>query len=867
MARRPVTATYRLQLRPSFTFDDAAAVAPYLADLGISHVYTSPFLAAAAGSEHGYDVVDPTRVRDDLGGAPGFDRFVEALKANDLGLIVDVVPHHMSIQGPENQWWWEVLTFGRQAATAPWFDIDWYSDDERSKARVVLPVLGDHYGRSLEDGIIRLARRDDGTFVVCAHDLELPVAPGSIGPFLHEVARALGHSRLAFLAEVLGTTDPAGSREALALLAEVEAEDPRVTTEIDHGLARVNADVDALDAIIDAQHYRLARWTVAAYELDYRRFFDVNSLIALRTERGDVFAATHALIVGWARDGIVDGLRVDHVDGLRDPAEYLARLREAVGADVILLVEKILTNDEVLPPWPVEGTTGYDALAALSAVLVDPEGAESLRAGYVELAGRPEHYAEVSEEKRRLVLRSVLASDLERLTSLLVQTCARRRRYRDFTRVELREALSEVLVHVPAYRSYVAASEDGVERTLADLNFVDLAIARARHSRGDLDTELFDLLRAILLGDLALPEALELALRVQQLSGPVVAKGDEDSAHYSWGPLLCANEVGSDPDRPALAPGDFHSAMQRRADVAPVGMITTATHDTKRSEDVRARLAALSEVPNHWVQLVRRWWDETAGWRDDAVDPAIAWFIFETLVGAHPLPLDRAREYIRKAMREAKDHTSWTAPDDGYESAVEAFLSMLSKDPELAEAIDDLVADIDPAGRMNSLAQLALRMTVPGFPDTYQGTELWDDSLVDPDNRRPVDFAVRRQLLDRARQMTAAEVWRSERDSGLPKMFLLDRLLHLRRRRPQLFGPGGSYEPIDVTDAHGLAFLRGGAVAVVVPRLTMTLERTAQVALPAGEWQDLIRDHSVMSNGSVSFATLLEDFPVAVLER
>ena len=699
MARRPVTASYRLQLRPSFTFDDAAEVAPYLADLGVSHVYTSPFLAAAAGSEHGYDVVDPTRVREDLGGAAGFDRFVTALQANGLGLIVDVVPHHMSIQGSENRWWWEVLTFGQRAPTAAWFDIDWHSDDERSWSRIVLPVLGDHYGRSLEDGTIRLARRDDGAFLVCAHDLELPVAPSSIARFLHDVAGALAHTRLAFLADVLRTADVAASREALALLSEVERDDPRVTAEIDKAMARVNGDADALDAIVDAQHYRLARWTIAAYELDYRRFFDVNSLIALRSEREDVFAATHALVVGWARDGIVDGLRIDHIDGLRDPAAYLSRLRDAVGPDVLLLVEKILTGQEALPDWPVQGTTGYEALATIGRVLVEADGAESLRSAYVEFAERPDRYAAVAEEKRRLVLRSVLASDVERLTSLLVQICAHRRQSRDFTRVELREALREVLTHAPAYRSYVAVGEDGVERTLNDLNYVDLAIARAREARADLDGDLFDLLRAILLGELGLPEAVELAVRAQQLSGSVVAKGDEDAAHYSWGPLLSANEVGSDPDRPAISPADFHAAMRRRVEHSPGGMVTTATHDTKRSEDVRARLAVLSEMPDRWIQSVQQWWAASAPWRDEEVDAAMAWFVFETLAGAFPLPLERASEYIRKAMREAKDHTSWVAPDDAYESAVEGFIALLTKDPELTAAMGELVADIDGAGR------------------------------------------------------------------------------------------------------------------------------------------------------------------------
>jgi (1->4)-alpha-D-glucan 1-alpha-D-glucosylmutase len=779
-----------------------------------------------------------------------FDRFVATLAEHDLGLIVDVVPHHMSIVGPGNRWWWEVLTFGSQASTADWFDVDWHSDDERSRARVVLPILGDHYGRSLEDGTIRLARRDDGAFVVCAHDQELPVAPFSLTPLLREVGDLLGHGRLVFLADALAIADPAGSFEALRLLGEVEAADADVPAEIEKALVRTNGDADALDAIVDAQHYRLAKWTVAASELDYRRFFDINSLIALRSERDDVFAATHALVIGWARDGIVDGLRIDHVDGLRDPTAYLDRLRAAVGPDVLIFVEKILSRDESLPAWPVEGTTGYDAAAAIGAVLVDGDGAERLRESYVAFTGLPQRYREVSEVKRRLALRSSLASDLERLTSLLVQVCTRRRRARDFTRVELREALRETIVHAPAYRSYVTVRGDEVEWTLADMNYIDLAIARAREARQDLDGELFDLLRSVLLAELDLPEALDLALRAQQLTGSAVAKGDEDAAHYTWGPLLSANEVGSDPDQPSMSVADFHTWVEARAASWPEAMTSTATHDSKRSEDVRVRLAVLSETPEEWTASIERWWQHTAAWRGPLVDPAIGSIILQTLVGAHPLPLDRASEYVRKAMREAKEHTSWTAPDPRYESQVEDFVAGVLADPDLSAELTALSAEIEEAAQVNALTQVTLRLTLPGFPDTYQGTELWDDSLVDPDNRRPVDFDRRRRMLDHAREMDAASAWREERRSGLPKLLLIDKLLHLRAERPRSFGPGGVYEPLEVADDRAIAFVRGGDVAVVVPRLSLRGQSPARVALPRGEWRDL-----------------LSDFPVAVLER
>jgi (1->4)-alpha-D-glucan 1-alpha-D-glucosylmutase len=880
---RPVRATYRLQLRPGFGFDEATAILGYLARLGVSHVYCSPYLASVPGSPHGYDVVDHRRIRDDLGGEPAFDRFVSGLADAGLGQVIDIVPHHMSITGTENRWWWDVLTFGRGSSHADWFDIDWDPPQDKLRSLILLPVLGDHYGRVLESGDLSVDQRTDGSFVVRYYDLAVPLAPHSVAQLLATVAERNDHARLRFLAHALAAADDpdasptwrvADVGEALAAIVELQLADQQVDRAVRIGVALVNADADELDGLLEHQHYRLARWTVGAYELDYRRFFDVDSLIALRTERDDVFEATHGLVLGWVRAGVVDGVRVDHVDGLRDPAGYLDRLRAGIGDTTYLVVEKILSEGEALRAWPVEGTTGYEFADLATGVLVEPEGADGLRAAYAGFTGDARTYREVSFAKRHLVLTSVLASDLERLTNLLTRICEGRRRYRDFTRVELRAALLEVLVHVPAYRSYVRLVDGEPVVSEADLDFVDLAVGRAREHRPDLDPELFDVIRAVLTLEFDGSAERELALRFQQLSGPVVAKGDEDSAHYTWVPLAARNDVGVDPDRLSVGPAELHAANARRQQDWPRSMLTTSTHDTKRSEDVRARLAVLAEVADEWVAAVVGWWDRSAGLRSPAgPDTRTAWLVFETLVGAHPLTAERAVAYVQKALREAKERTSWLQPDAAFEEAVEAYTAGLLADPVLSKELAAFAERITTAGRVNALSQVALRLLSPGVPDTYQGTELWDLSLVDPDNRRPVDYARRVELLDELGALPAARVWRERADDGLPKLLVVQRLLALRAERPIAFGERARYEPLAVGGPgarHAFGFVRAGEVAVVVPRFPLTLVGWADevaVHLPAGRWADWLTAATVESDGSVSLAELTSEFPIAVLVR
>jgi (1->4)-alpha-D-glucan 1-alpha-D-glucosylmutase len=804
--------TYRVQLRPDFGFRDAAGIVPYLRDLGVSHLYLSPCFEATTGSTHGYDVVDPNQLREALGGRPAFDDLVEVAHAAGLGIVLDIVPHHMAATA-ENAWWWSVLELGRESPYAFHFDIDWDPPERRLRGTILLPVLGDHLGRVLEAGELQLARNDQGQLIVRYHEHRAPLSPDT----------------------------------ADALWAEAG----RRGCAIDAVLAEVNGDIDRLDAILERQHHRFARWQ-AAHELDYRRFFDVDSLVALRTERPAVFDDSHRLTTELVNDRQVDGLRIDHIDGLRDPESYLARLR-SIAPHAWIIVEKILRPHETTPEsWAIDGTTGYDFLAMAAGVLVDPEGIERLADGYARITGDDSTYATTRVTARREVLRDGLDADLERVVAMLLRVCERNRRWRDFTRTELRDVVTEVCVHGSAYRSYV---RPGVPPGDADRAFVDRAIAGAVDDRPDLDPDLLDLLRQVLLGELTGEDESEAMARFQQLTGPVAAKGEEDTAFYRWIPLLCLNEVGTEPDEPALTVEQFHERCGELRRRWPLTMLTTATHDTKRGEDVRARLAVLSEVSERWLETVDRWVEANDHYRDvelDAPDRRDEWFIYQTLVGAHPLPLERAWPVIEKSLREAKRRTSWVRVDEAYESATRRFVESILDDDAFVADLDRFVASIDEFGQINALSQVALRMLCPGIPDTYQGTELWDLSLVDPDNRRPVDYG------ERARALAA----------GHPKLGLIRACLHLRRRHPSAFGRDGSYAPLGVTgiDADRLiAFARGDAAVAVVPRLPAGgSPDEAVVALPDGEWTNVLTGDT--HSGAVSFGKLRGGLPLVVLE-
>jgi (1->4)-alpha-D-glucan 1-alpha-D-glucosylmutase len=886
--------TYRVQFRPEFGFSEAAAIAGYLSDLGVSHLYASPYLQAAHGSTHGYDVIDHGRVNEELGGAAGHARLLEALAEHGLGQVLDIVPNHMAIssQGgePRNTWWWDVLENGPSSLWAAYFDVDWDPPQSRLRNTVLLPILGDHYGRILEAGELRLVRCE-GKFEIHYFEHRMPVAPRSLDLLLAEAAERCASPDLAFIADSCGqlplatATGLANSvrrhrdKEVLAgQLARLCAERPEIAAAVDAVVAEVNADPDRLDALLERQNYRPAFWRTAGRELDYRRFFDVNTLIGLRTEDERVFAGIHALVLDWVRQGAVDGLRIDHPDGLRDPKQYFERLRQAA-PEAWIVVEKILEPGEPLPgDWPVDGTTGYDFLNRAGGLFVDPTGEKPLSDLYTELTGQSTDWPALVREQKLYVLRELLASDVNRLAEVFLLVCERHRRYRDFTRFELRQAISEAAACFPVYRTYVqAAAGTASEIAETDARFIEEAVAAARANRPDLPGDLFDFFRDLLL--LRVPRQAggpeeELVMRFQQLTGPVMAKGVEDTAFYNFHRLVSLNEVGGDPGRFGVSLEDFHRENAAARERWPRTMTAVSTHDTKRSDDVRLRIHLLSEIPERWSAAVRRWFEHNRRHRTgDSPDPNTEYLLYQTLVGAWPLDTARAVAYMEKAAREAKAFTAWTRIDAAWEEALRNFVEAVLADSDFTCDLDAFVAPLVGPGRISSLAQTLIRCTATGVPDTYQGSELWDLSLVDPDNRRPVDYELRRRLLADLEAGLASKEVLARMDEGLPKLWVLHRALGLRRRRPEVFAEG-DYLPLAARGeraAHAVAFARGGRAVTVAPRLVIGLGgglkgdwKDTVLDLPPGAWTNELTGETV-DGGEVRLAALLDRFPVALL--
>ena len=883
-------ATYRLQLHAGFTFADAAAAVPYLAELGISHLYLSPILAAAEGSTHGYDVVDPERLSDVLGGEEGFAKLVAAAHAAGLGILLDIVPNHMSIatgrsesgpfqfgSGKGNRWWFDVLENGPSSYYAHYFDVDWTVGDDR----VLLPVLGERYGRAIQDGVIRIVELGPGKLAVRAHDHELPVAPRSIGTLVRRAADRCNHTELAFVGDALRGLPSPHSRDADArrrrhrdrgvLLGRLAAlcDDLAVSVALADELAAVNADPIELDAILEHQAYRLVHWTVSANQISYRRFFDINTLVGLRNEDEDVFEASHGRVLRLVGEGAVDGLRIDHVDGLQDPQEYLARLRaRAPGAWIV--VEKILTADEALPAsWPIDGTTGYDFLEKLSGLFVDPAGERPMTETFERLTGTPWQPTAGSRQARHEVMSDALHSELTRLTELAYRATSASPTTRDYTRTEVETALAEILAGYPTYRTYLAAHR----RPELDRARLATAVAAASDARPELDRDLLAFLEGMLAFEIPGEAAAELASSAQQVTGAITAKGDEDTLLYRQVRLLARCDVGAELRSWAYSPSVIHHALES---ARPRGLLATSTHDTKRSEDVRARIAVLSEVPDEWSAAVTSWRERAERYWTVAPDRVIEYALLQTLVGAWPLTLERAQTYAHKVSREARLRTSWRHPDEAYDQALAGWLEGLFGDRELVAAVASFAERIRPHGDRNSLAQLLVKLTAPGVPDFYQGTELADGSLVDPDNRRRVDLARRRDLLHGLADLAVRDV-ASGRPSGpaagasaldVHKLWTIRRVLGLRRKEPARFA--GPYRPLDAAGPHAhrvFAFARGDALVTLVPRLGVHADGFAAttLALPPGRWVDVLSDQTF--SGTCAVAQLWRILPVALLAQ
>ena len=876
--------TYRVQMHAGFGFDKAASIADYLSELGVTHLYSSPYLQAGKGSTHGYDVLNHSKPNDELGGAEAHARLCHALGENGLGQILDIVPNHMSIASRENTWWWDVLENGQSSRFATYFDVDWQPPEAKLRDTVLMPVLGDHYGRIVEDGQITLAR-DAGTFTFHYADHVMPVAPRSLNDLLNDAAMRVGSDELAFLADSLGKLplstvtdlenvtlrhrDKEVIRLALARLIDAR---PEVGAAIDAEIVAINADPVKIDTLLERQNYRLAFWKTAVQELDYRRFFDINTLVSMRMEQDRVFRDTHVKVLQWVREGVLDGLRVDHPDGLRDPAAYFQRLHEAV-PDGWLVVEKILEPGEELPDdWPVAGTVGYDFMNRLAGLFVPTDAELAIDSVYVAFTGESVDYKAMVREKKLYVLKELFGSDVNRLASKLMGVCERQKRYRDYTRRELIAAIREVIACFPVYRTYVRAREKQVSP--ADVAHVDEAIEAAKANRPDIDADLLDFIRDLLLLRVEGGDAeAEIAMRFQQNTGPVMAKGVEDTVFYNFNRLVALNEVGGDPGRFGVTLERFHEDCRAMHDRWPRSMTSTTTHDTKRSGDVRARISLLAEIPDRWREALARWSGLTGKFRkDDFPDRNAEYLLYQILLGAWPISAERATEYMLKATREAKAYTSWNEGNEAYESALKGFIAAILSDNEFLADFEGFVGPLVEPGRVNALAQVAIKLMAPGVPDVYQGNELWDLSLVDPDNRRPVDYDIRRALMaDLARKPSAEQIL-ARSDEGLPKLWVTKQALGLRRKRRECFGPDGTYTPLLASGPkadHVVGFLRGDGCLCVAPRLPIRLGGDwgdTAIDLPAGTWTNELTGDA-MAGGRVRLGDLLARFPVAILSK
>ena len=902
----PVRSTYRLQLGPDLTLDQGAALMPYLDRLGVTHVYCSPVLQAAPGSTHGYDVVDHGRVSRELGGDAAWERFCATARRHGMGVVLDIVPNHMAIAGRHNRLWWDLLENGPSSRYATYFDIAWNPPEPRLRNTILAPVLGDHYGRVLERGELTL-HREGGRLVARYFEQEFPIAVDSLTTLLRQAAQAAGSEALSALAarcSRLPELHPSARPDAIQRHGEKEAilqalgeacEDARLAEAVDREVAAIAADPDREDDLLSQQHYRLARWQVGAQDVDYRRFFDIQTLVGLRVEDPDVFEESHRLVLRWASEGLIDGLRIDHVDGLRDPGQYLTWLDERARGRPIW-VEKILERAEALPAdWPVAGTTGYDAAALVQQVLLDPGGEEPLTRLWAQMSDDNDtDWEQLTVAARLELLDTALAADLARLAAAFVTVCEANRRFRDFTRAELTDALRSVLSRFPCYRTYVRPESGAVSEQ--DARAVREAVEAARDARPDLDAELFDFLRGVLLLERPDGSGGEFVARFQQTTDPVQAKGIEDTAGYRYLRLVALSEVGVDPAWFGISPAEFADRMSERAAAGSRAMVTGMTHDSKRGEDVRWRIGLLSEVPERWQRLVERLTQLARPRRTgDLPDRATEYLLYQTLIGAWPISTERVRDYLQKAVREAKAHTSWTAPDERYEGSLFSFCDACLGDPAFRAAVEEFVEWLAPAAVASGLAARLLLLVAPGVPDTYQGSELWDLRLVDPDNRGPVDFGARARLLEEVDRLSPEQCM-ARAAEGLPKLLLISRALRLRRELPEVFA--GAYLPLSTHGersdhliavlrgtgsqtpvSHGTGLKEGGmtsvpgetgpAVVALAPRLVTRLAGgwgDTTVDLPEGTWTDVLGGGDV-AGGRQRVGDLLARFPVALLRR
>jgi (1->4)-alpha-D-glucan 1-alpha-D-glucosylmutase len=831
-------ATYRVQLTGDFGFDKAAVIVPYLKSLGITHLYASPFMKARAGSTHGYDIIDHTKFNPELGGEEAFERLSAVLKKHDLGLILDFVPNHVGVHYADNPWWLSVLEWGPASPHAVSFDIDWETLPYRARGGVLLPIIGTSYGQALDSGEIVLKYdAAEGSFSAWYFEHRLPIAPERYSEILRNIAKEAdaastpaGMAVLALASRHKGLrhpnlTEAPGFKRELAAIAGGADLIERGLNAYRAGPGRT-AQIQTLHNLLERQHYKLAQWRLASSEINYRRFFDVNTLAGLRVEDAGTFDAIHTLVKRLIAEDKLQGLRLDHIDGLRDPAQYFQRLRRLIrdaqgkqSRPFYVVIEKILGEDEKLVELTgVHGTTGYEWLNTITQVLVDAKGLEPLDEIWRQVSNTSPKFEPLLRVAKRRVLETLLLSEFTVLTRLLARIANGHYSTRDFSADTLRQAFELYVLHFPVYRTYItAAGPSGLDREL-----ISKTIEKARADWFGADEGLFDFLRDALTLDLlkpggpahSKPRVRRFALKVQQFTGPTMAKSLEDTAFYRYHRLLALNEVGGDPAAQALPREAFHDMMKERARDWPHGMTATATHDTKRGEDARTRLLGIAELPGEWATAVSRWKVLNAphlivDGDMRAPSAAFEYMLYQALLGAWPNGprdhafLERMQAYALKAAREGKQETSWLNPSAAYEDGLHLFLERIldpAQSGEFLESIELFARRASLLGALNSLSQITLKATLPGVPDFYQGTEFWDCSLVDPDNRRPVDFTERANVLVTLQQPdwgALAQRW----DNGHVKLAWTRELLKARTEMADVFAHG-DYLPLEVVGPH-----------------------------------------------------------------
>jgi (1->4)-alpha-D-glucan 1-alpha-D-glucosylmutase len=897
MTRLPA-ATYRLQLRSGMTFEAAAALAPYLARFGVSHLYLSPIFDAASGSTHGYDVTDCNTLDPALGGETGFAFLCDVLRRHDLQLIVDFVPNHMAATS-ENGWWRDVLEWGPASHYAHHFDIDW------SAPKLLLPVLGTSYGQALAESALALEfEPQSGALVVAYGRQRLPLFPPSYADILNRAH----DDPCAELARLFSVAEPRGAVDLKLSLAQL-AKREEVVDRLSRICTETSADVAQLHDLLERQVWRLTHGRLGREELTYRRFFEITGLVGLKVERPVVFDDVHRKVLALVRSGQICGIRLDHIDGLADPTVYLERLRSELphGKHIYVVVEKILgPGEELRSDWPIHGTTGYEFANALTGLFVNSERENDLTQAYEHFRGGKVDYHVQAAEAKRQILGTNLAAELTRLVHAASNLAVADITTRDLGPDTLRNAIIELATAMSVYRTYIG--DAGAQP--ADRAVIGMALDRARAARRVDNPDALDFLARVLLIDL--PDAgmrrntLAFTQLFQQTTGPTMAKAIEDTAFYRYNRLIALNEVGGEPAHFGVSPQMFHEAMEVRRESQPYGLSTTSTHDTKRGEDTRARICVLSEIPVQWSTNVEHWRQinqhlTTLSESDAFPDAETEWLFYQSLLGAWPMETsvlddsalgalaDRMTAFMIKAAREAKLHTSWAIEDRAYEAAIEHFVRGALDAGRSGAFLEDFARTITPivvAGALNSLSQTLIKITAPGVPDTYQGAELWDLSLVDPDNRRPIDFSSRARLLAASETSTVEELldaWRG----GLPKLHMTAKAQALRRLMPNVFA-AGAYQPLEIKGSlarHALAFARVSdqvSAVVIAPRLCHELlagSDTPQV--PPERWRDthvlmkdtlsecnwmsaLVTDHRETAGDTIELSSALARFPVGL---